>query len=185
MDTKQEIIRRYFRENDSERKIARDLQINRKTVKKYLKDYLKAKEQSDKEGSQKIIQDYSGSSPEYDTSGRSRRKLTDEIAAIIRDQIDDNERKKREGLRKQIKRKINIHEYLLSQGHRIGYTTICNYIRDQVRIPAIPDTYSWFNRTLSPDLNGHLVLRKPDSSFISLFRINICYKLIVFIYFSH
>ncbi len=40
MDTKQEIIRRYFRENDSERKIAMDLQINRKTVNKYLKDYL-------------------------------------------------------------------------------------------------------------------------------------------------
>ena len=55
----------------------------------------------------------------------------------------------------------------------------------KVRIPAIPDTYSWFNRTLSPDLNGHLVLRKADSSFISLFRINICSNLIVFICFSH
>ncbi len=47
MDTKQEILRRYFREYDSERKIARDLQINRKTVKKYLGEYLKAKEKSE------------------------------------------------------------------------------------------------------------------------------------------
>lgn len=131
MDTKQEIIRRYFRENDSERKIARDLQISRKTVKNYLKDYLKAREQSEVEGTQESIQEYSSSPPDYDSSGRTRCKLTDEIAAIIHEQLEDNDRKKREGLRKQIKRKIDIHEYLLSQGHKIGYTTICNYIRDQ------------------------------------------------------
>ena len=129
MDTKQEILRRYFRENDSERKIARDLQLNRKTVKKYLKDYLKAKEQSEEEGTQESLQDYSTSPPGYDTSGRTKRKLTDEIAAIIREQMEDNERKKREGFRKQIKRKIDIHEYLLSHGYRIGYTTICNFLR--------------------------------------------------------
>ncbi len=28
----------------------------------------------------------------------------------------------------------------------------------QMRIPAIPDTYSCFNRTPCPTLNGHLVL---------------------------
>ncbi len=106
MDTKQEIIRRYFRENDSERKIARDLQINRKTVKKYLNDYLIAKEQSDKEGSQESLQEYSGSPPAYDTSSRTRRKLTDEIATLIHGQLEENERKKREGQRKQIKRKM-------------------------------------------------------------------------------
>lgn len=129
MNTKQEIIRRYFRENDSERKIARDLQINRKTVKKYLKEYLRVKEQSEKEGSGEILQEYSGFLPVYNTSKRKRRKLTDEIAVIIDEQIEDNERKKREGLRKQIKRKIDIHEYLLSLGYKIGYTTVCNYIR--------------------------------------------------------
>ncbi len=131
MNTKQEIIRRYFRENDSERKIARDLQINRKTVKKYLKEYLKVKEQSNKEGSQEKLQEYSGSPPEYNTSRRRRRKLTDEIAILICEQIEENERKKREGLRKQIKRKVDIHEYLLSLGYKIGYTTVCNYIRGQ------------------------------------------------------
>lgn len=130
MDTKQEILRRYFRENDSERKIARDLQLNRKTVRKYLEDYLKAKEQSDKEGTQESLQDYSSSPPGYNTSRRTKRKLTDEIAVIIFEQLEDNERKKREGLRKQIKRKIDIHEYLLSRGYRIGYTTICNFIKD-------------------------------------------------------
>lgn len=39
IDTKQEILRRYFRECDSERKLARDLQLNRMTAKKYLGEY--------------------------------------------------------------------------------------------------------------------------------------------------
>jgi DNA-binding CsgD family transcriptional regulator len=47
MDTKQEITRRYLREGDSERKIARDLQINRKTVKKYLLEHLKIQQKSE------------------------------------------------------------------------------------------------------------------------------------------
>jgi transposase len=131
MDTKQEILKRYFRENDSERKIARDLQLCRKTVKKYLRDFLKTAEQSDLEGNQEKLQEHSCSPPEYDSSNRTKRKLTEEVASVIRGQIQDNERKKREGLRKQIKRKIDILEYLLSLGHQIGYTTVCNYIREQ------------------------------------------------------
>ena len=131
MDTKQEIIRRYFRENDSERKIARDLQINRKTVKRYLIEYLKVAKQSDKEQDHEKIQEYCGSPPSYNTSRRYKRKLTQEVADIINEQLKENNRKKQEGLRKQIKRKIDIHEYLLSHGFQIGYTTICNYIREQ------------------------------------------------------
>ena len=37
---KQEITRRYLREGDSERKFARDLQINRKIVKRYLLEHM-------------------------------------------------------------------------------------------------------------------------------------------------
>jgi transposase len=154
MDTKQEIIRRYFRESDSERKIARDLQISRKTVKKYLQEYLEVSEQSDNEGSHEKIQDYSGSPPAYDTSKRVKRKFTQEIEVLVIEQIKDNERKKREGLRKQIKRKIDIHEYILSKGYQIGYTTICNYIRDleitsreafirQVHLPGEECEFDW------------------------------------------
>jgi transposase len=131
MDTKQEILRRYFRECDSERKIARDLQLNRKTVKKYLEEYLQAKKKSEEEGTKEILQDYSTSPPDYNTCGRVKRKLTLEIAAIIREQVEENERKRRSGLRKQVKRKIDIHEYLLSLGYQIGYTTVCNHIRNQ------------------------------------------------------
>ena len=131
MDTKQEITRRYLREGDSERKIARDLQINRKTVKKYLLEHLKVQQKSEDEGNTESLQEYTGCAPVYNSTGRYKRKLTDEIKTLIQEQVGENDRKKREGLRKQIKRKIDIHEYLLSKGHKIGYTTVCNYIREQ------------------------------------------------------
>ncbi len=131
MDTKQEILRRYLREGDSERKIARDLQINRKTVKKYLVEHLKAARQSEAECNKEIMQDCTTRAPIYNSTGRYKRRLTEEIQVLIQEQIQDNERKKREGLRKQIKRKIDILEYLLTKGYQIGYTTVCNYIREQ------------------------------------------------------
>lgn len=131
MDTKQEILRRYLREGDSERKISRDLQLSRKTVKRYLREYIGAVGESDETGTQEKVQEYSCSPPVYDTSNRTKRKLTQEIGKIIREQMQENERKKREGLRKQIKRKIDIHENILSLGYQIGYTTVCNFIRGQ------------------------------------------------------
>ena len=104
MDTKQEITRRYLREGDSERKIARDLQINRKTVKKYLLEHLKAQEKSEDEGNTESLAGYTtASAPVYNSSGRYKRKLTDEIKTLIQEQVGENDRKKREGLRKQIK----------------------------------------------------------------------------------
>jgi transposase-like protein len=98
MDTKQEITRRYLREGDSERKIARDLQINRKTVKKYLLEHLKVQEKSEDEGNTESLQEYTACAPVYNSSGRYKRKLTDEINTLIQEQVGENDRKKREGL---------------------------------------------------------------------------------------
>jgi len=130
MDTKQEIIRRYFREFDSERKICRDLQINRDTVKKQLVAYVEAEQIAITTNSADALQDFVSSPPKYNIAGRYKRKLTDEIIVLITEQLADNQRKRQEGLRKQIKLKIDIHEFILKQGHKIGYTTVCNYIRD-------------------------------------------------------
>lgn len=154
MDTKQEIIRRYFREFDSARKIARDLQISRKTIKKHLLAYAQSKETTDSGIDPKALQDYVSSPPTYDTQNRFKRKLTSEIEDMINGQLDDNQRKRQEGLRKQVKRKIDIHDFILSQGGKIGYTTVCNYIRDkelrkqeayikQVYIPGEECEFDW------------------------------------------
>jgi hypothetical protein len=131
MDTKQEIARRYFREFDSARKIARDLHLNRKTVNKYLSDYCKSKATTDSGVDTKALQDYVSSPPIYDTQNRFKRKLTSEIEDMINAQLEDNQRKRQEGLRKQVKLKIDIHEHLLKHGFNIGYTSVCNYIRDK------------------------------------------------------
>jgi len=66
MDTKQEIIRRYFREFDTTRKIARDLQVGRNTVRKTLLSYAQSKEATDSGIDPKALQDYVSSPPAYD-----------------------------------------------------------------------------------------------------------------------
>jgi len=43
MNTKQEIILRYYRDGHSQRRISREIGICRKTVKKYLVEYEKEK----------------------------------------------------------------------------------------------------------------------------------------------
>jgi transposase len=154
MYNKQEIIRRYFRENDGERKIARDMQVSRKTVKKILQEYMQAERESQDKNDPEKLQDYSQSPPRYNIDNRERRRLTPEMASIIREQISDNARKKREGLRKQIKRNIDIYELLQSKGFQIGYTTVCNYIREdklvtqeayikQVHLPGEECEFDW------------------------------------------
>ena len=40
MAQKQEVLLRFFREGDSKSKISRDLRINRRTVRRYIEEYL-------------------------------------------------------------------------------------------------------------------------------------------------
>jgi len=131
MDTKQEIFRRYFREFDSIRKISRDLRVSRKTVKRQLSEYAMVEQEPLSGDSSKSLQEFLSSPPKYDTHNRRRRKLTVEIEDLITGQLEENRRKRQQGLRKQIKRKIDIHQLVVSQGHSIGYTTVCNYIRSK------------------------------------------------------
>ena len=131
MDTKQEILRRFFREFDSIRKIARDLQIGRPTVKKYLGEHQRAEQVTSSGSDPSALQEFLISNPGYDTNSRFRRKLNDDIERLIDEQLADNARKRQEGLRKQIKLKVDIYEFILHQGHQIGYTTVCNFIRDK------------------------------------------------------
>lgn len=132
MNTKQEIILRYYRQGHSQRRISRDLKICRKTVKKYLSDYEKQRNKELPTGN-----DFSGinnsitEEPKYDSSNRKKRKLTEEIAEQIDKYLASNKEKRRSGKRKQMLKKIDIWEALKGEGYQIGYTTVCNYIRNQ------------------------------------------------------
>ena len=128
MYTKQEIIIDSFRQGKSQRTIARELQINRKTVKKYISEH-EALLQSvcSKEAAQSIAL---SDKPAYNmTVPRPKFKLTIDVQEVIDELLLKNKVKLEEGLRKQMMKKKDIHEELLRQGFDVGYSTVCNYIR--------------------------------------------------------
>jgi transposase len=128
MYTKQEIILRSHREGKSQREISRELGISRKTVRKYLMAYESTKGDL---CTKSQLSSYLATSPKYATPVRSKPVLTDKIKACITVLLSENTKKRASGMSKQQLKKIDIHAYLQEQGHSIGYTTVCNYIREQ------------------------------------------------------
>jgi transposase-like protein len=132
LNQKQKIIIAYYRKNKSQRRIAREVGLNRRTVARYIKDYDQKRTQllataddtQQEELTADIIQ-----TPSYDTSSRKKVKLTREIMEKIQFYLQQNQQKKKEGKAKQQKKKIDIFEALLEEGYSFGYTTICNAIR--------------------------------------------------------
>ncbi len=138
LDQKVEILLGYFRENKSQRQISRELGISRTTVQKYIKEYQSSKEvldilEKDNERNRAeiyhLIEEMT-SEPRYDSSNRIKTKLTSEVADEIDKLVVENEKNRLAGKRKQLMKKIDIHEELIERGYDIGYTTVCNYIRD-------------------------------------------------------
>ncbi|YCJ45760.1 IS21 family transposase [Schinkia sp. CFF1] len=136
LQQKQDIILMYFRDGMSQRAIAREVGIDRKTVKRYIKDYetkLMAVDQTEDsldkgELIQSIVE-----APKYNTSNRVKRKLTDEIEEKIIGFLKENKEKQLSGLRKQTKKIVDIHEALEMEGYEISYTTVRNAVRNLMR----------------------------------------------------
>ncbi len=127
---KQKIIISHYREGKTQRQIKRETGINRKTIRKYIKEYeekkniLIANKDSD---NVELIADIV-EKPKYDTGKRYKVKLTDEIISRIEFYLKQNEEKRATGRSKQQKKKIDISETLKEEGFDIGYTTVCNAI---------------------------------------------------------
>lgn len=133
LNEKQEIILKFFREGKSQRAIARETGIDRKTIGKYIKGYQQAKqnliqaqdinrvEQID------LISDLV-TPPKYQVGNREKRKLTDEMINLIKYYLEENETKKQNGQSKQQKKIIDIHEALLKAGYQISYPTVRNTV---------------------------------------------------------
>ena len=127
MYTKQEIIISSLRDGKSQRQIARDLQISRKTINKYLREHEQGLQ------SATCIETVQSSNlstkPVYKMAiPRRKLKLTREVEAVIDELLEANERKRRQGLGKQLLKKKDIFEELHRRGFDIGYTTVCNHI---------------------------------------------------------
>lgn len=140
MYTKQEIIISSYRDGKSQRAIARDLQINRKTVKKYIQEHetvLQSAGTKETAGALNL-----SVKPVYNmTVPRDKLKLTNEVQEIIDDLLSKNKEKLEQGLRKQVMKKKDIHDALLDRGFDVGYTTVCNYIRFKENHRASKEAY--------------------------------------------
>ncbi len=114
----------------SQREIARKLSIDRKTIRKYIRDYEKKKKRLEKvevDDRPMLISDIV-SKPKYDISSRTKTKLTAEMVNEISLCLEENRQKRATGRSKQVMAKIDIHEALQKKGYDIGYTTVCTTI---------------------------------------------------------
>jgi len=133
MSTKQKIILHKYRDCYSERRIARELRINRETVRRYLAEYSRAREQltDDTQADETLIEEIV-KIPKYDSSNRSNKKFINEISQEVDRLLEANEEKRNRGLHKQVMKKIDILEHLQEMGYDIGYTTVCNQINKKL-----------------------------------------------------
>ena len=140
MYTKQEIILRSHREGKSQRRISRELQISRKTVAKYIEEYENLQKEPMKP--ETVLSKYLSSPVLYRVGTRSKVRLTQEVQSVIDAMLEENCNKIQQGMRKQILKSIDILQLLHEQGMEIGYTTVCNYIRErQGKSAVIKETF--------------------------------------------
>lgn len=119
---KNQIIISHFKQGKSQRQISKEMGISRKTVKKYLSEFISCNQVGQsKEG---VV-----TAPFYDTSKRFKRKLTNEVQQLIDECLLKNKEKQASGKAKQQMMANDIHDLLIEKGFEVGYTTVCNYVR--------------------------------------------------------
>jgi len=117
----------------SNRWIAKEIGINRKTVADYWAEYQRLTRQLEEEGDNREIQEQIVAGPKYDVSTRAPIKYTKEMDETI-DAILENEAEKARELGENNKQKLTnkqIHGMLRAQGHDIGVTVVTNKIREK------------------------------------------------------
>ncbi len=127
---KQKIIIKSFIEGKSQHCIHRETGFDRKTIRKYIGQYEEKKSALLESSSDKILlTEDIVSIAKYDSSSRSKIKLTDEIIEKIEFHLKENEVKRATGRSKQQKKNIDIYESLAEGGYDISYCTVSNYIK--------------------------------------------------------
>src|SRR5674476_644073 len=134
VETNHQIILLFFKEGLSIRSISKKLKINRRTVSIRIREYeqFKAAPISDQDNPGSLLNEYLKKGTVYKTDNRVKRKLNSDIISIIDNCIAENEIKRLDGRIKQQLKRIDIHEKILTAGHSISYSVICDYIRTKV-----------------------------------------------------
>ena len=125
MVDKQKIIHLYRTCGYSKRKIARELEISRKTVHKVIVEYECALLSPDAESS---LESVLTTHPRYNSSGRGRRVIVGSLKEIIDECLEKNARKRAMGLKKQCMQGKDVYELLIEKGFQISYPSVCKYI---------------------------------------------------------
>ncbi|MEO0045803.1 MAG: hypothetical protein RL705_994 [Bacteroidota bacterium] len=127
-------IIRLIESGRSQRSVAKELTMNRRTVSRYWKEYLQAKDQISLDPSDPIKKEALTSKPAYKAANRRPRKYTEEIDKRIDELLEfDREKAKKLGPHKQKLTTRSIHEILVSEGFDIGESTIRPYVRKKVQ----------------------------------------------------
>lgn len=130
---KQKIIIDGFLGGKSQWAIHRETGIDRKTIRKYIREYEEKRAMLlEGERDKLILTEEIVESPKYDASNRTKVKLTEEIMDKIDFYLEENEKKIQAGKSKQQKKRIDIHECLEEEGYDISYSTVCNYIKNKL-----------------------------------------------------
>ena len=122
MVERKDIISAYER-TLSMRAVSRELGLSRKTVKKYVMEYLSAKSSGDE-----ALVAYLKSEPSYKSAIREKRALTEDVCRMIDVCLRDNQEKRDRGDKKLCMKATDIHARLKSLGYKVSYPSVCNYI---------------------------------------------------------
>lgn len=136
MNLKQQIIIKYLN-GDGQRKISKDLHTSRNTIRKYINEYNSKKNELLKNDNLKnnnqIIDDIVAE-PAYDSSNRTRRKISDNCIELINQCLIENKQKRASGKAKQQMKAIDIYEFLKNKNFDISYSTVSNIVRSSKNI---------------------------------------------------
>ena len=116
------------------RKIAKEMGLNRKTVNKYVSEYEAARKKELAElpagGNPPPVTPCILVAPKYDTSSRSKTVITDDVLQKVKKCLEENESRLLRGAGKQVMRAIDIHEYLTETCKvTISYSSVKRAIR--------------------------------------------------------
>lgn len=139
--TNHQIVLLFFREGQSIRKIAEKLKISRQTVTARIKDYeqFKATPISNQDHPNSLFHQYLKTGSVYKSGNREKRKLSEDIIAIVNKCLEENEIKRLNGGLKQQLKKIDIYKKIINAGHIISYSTVCKHIG--VKDKQVPEVF--------------------------------------------
>jgi len=126
MKDRKDIVSEYDR-TGSIMATARSLGLNRKTVRRYVREYLAERGNSDAE-----YMAYLKSEHQYKLGTvRPKKVLTEAVRALIDGFLAENEEKKRRGDRKLCIKATDIHSALQNAGYKVSYPTVTKYIQSK------------------------------------------------------